>query len=1341
MEANSSAFNYAQTLIPIFEGENYDYWSIQMKTLFISQDLWDLVEIGYEAPASEQEEATWSEARKKKFKENKKKDAMALLNIQRGVSKSIFPRILGAKTSKEAWETLKIEYQGYDKVISIKLQTLWRDFDNLAMKENESVQTFFSRVAGIVNQIRSYGDTLTDKRIVEKVLRSLPPKFEHIVAAIEESKDLSKLTRHELMSSLEAHEQRMSRFTNQSLEQAFQSKINFGGKNQANQEKGLSRGGGKNGKGRGGQNAFQARNNGKGFDNQRNPIGGNSNSSCIICKKTNHASKDCRFKCKRCKVPNHSDRDCWFQEKNKANFTEENGEEQLFSCMNGQEESDNIWYLDSGCSNHMTGDRKKFVQLDDKVSSQVKLGNGKLQNVEGRGVIAVYTKGGNKRLISDVLYVPGLTQNLLSVGQLLKKDYALKFDNDECIILDKKKNFIVAKVKMTTSKVFPLKMPLNEDFALKGEKVDDSYLWHLRYGHLNYKGMRLLKEKNMVKGLPNIDKIDKVCEGCIYGKMHRLPFPKNAWRAKAPLELVHSDILGPTRTPSLGGKRYFLLFVDDYTRMMWIYILEKKSEAFSVFLKFQALVERQSGSPIKTLRTDRGGEYIYTPFMEYYKEKGIKRQLTVRKTPQQNGVAERKNRTIAEMARSMLKGKGLPNTFWAEAVNTAVFILNRSPTKAVQNKTPYEAWYKEKPQVHFLKIFGCIAYALVPSEQREKFDEKGEKYIFIGYSDESKGYRLYNPNTNKFLVSRDVIFDEDATWKWEDNSFQEQGSFEPCGAENGQEILTQDPSPSLGSQAGSESLSEDLNPTRKVRSLQDIYDSCDFAFFTCEPQNFEEAIGEEIWKKAMDEEIATIEKNHTWDLVELPKNKDVIGLKWVYKTKYKEDGSIQKHKARLVAKGYSQQPGVDFNETFAPVARMETIRTFLALAAQHELPIYQLDVKSAFLNGKLEEEVYVQQPQGYIIKGKEDKVYRLRKALYGLKQAPRAWNSNIDKYFCQNGFERSRSEPSLYVKKRGTQDFLIVCLYVDDLIYTSTNTAMLEEFKKAMMKEYEMTDLGLMRYFLGIQVQQSNGEIFISQEKYLEDLLKKFRMSNCKPVTTPLSLNEKLQLNDGSEKVDATAYRKLVGSLNYLTHTRPDIVYSVNLISRFMHEPSKLHYAAAKRILRYLQGTKKFGIKYKKENNCKLIGYTDSDWAGSIDDRKSTSGYVFCLGSNVIAWSSKKQKTIALSSAEAEYIAATDATCEAVWLRRILSDMEHIEEGPTVIYCDNMSAIAMSKNPVFHGRTKHIELRHHFIRDMVQNGEIQLEFVNTKEQLADIMTKAVAAEKFSQFHEAMKITN
>ncbi|KAL5726897.1 hypothetical protein ACHQM5_000142 [Ranunculus cassubicifolius] len=248
-------------------------------------------------------------------------------------------------------------------------------------------------------------------------------------------------------------------------------------------------------------------------------------------------------------------------------------------------------------------------------------------------------------------------------------------------------------------------------------------------------------------------------------------------------------------------------------------------------------------------------------------------------------------------------------------------------------------------------------------------------------------------------------------------------------------------------------------------------------------------------------------------------------------------------------------------------------------------------------------------------------------------------------------------------------------------------------------------------------------------------------MANCKSIATPLALNEKLQLNDGAPKADAKVYRSLVGSLLYLTNTRPDIEYSVSLLSRFMQEPSNLHFAAAKRILRYLQGTKNYSLKYAKEEDNKLAGFTDSDWAGSIDDRKSTSGYVFCLGSKVISWSSKKQQTIALSSAEAEYIAATEATCEATWLRRILADLQQKEEAPTTIYCDNKSAIAMTKNPVFHSRSKHIEIKHHFIRDHVSKGEIQLEYVNTNDQLADIFTKTITTDKFNYFRDRLKITN
>ena len=360
-----------------------------------------------------------------------------------------------------------------------------------------------------------------------------------------------------------------------------------------------------------------------------------------------------------------------------------------------------------------------------------------------------------------------------------------------------------------------------------------------------FNGLKLLKDKNMVLGLPPIAKLNQVCEGCIYGKMHRLPFPKTAWRAQAPLELVHADICGPTRTPSLNDNRYFLLFVDDYTRMMWVYFLKQKSEAFNVFLQFKAFAEKQSGSKMKTLKTDRGGKFIYGPFQKYCKGQGIQRQLTVRHTPQQNGVAKRKNRTIVEMARSMLKWKGLSNNFWAEAVNTAVYILNRSPTKAILNKTPYQAWHGQKPQVHLPKVFGCVAYAHIPKQEREKFDEKGEKNIFVGYNNESKGYCLYNPKTNKMVISRDVIFDESATWNWENDSNQGPKMLEIIEPVTNQQSSSSQSTPSASpshspSARASPSIgtsSEFETPPRIVCSLKEIYESSNVAFFACEPQN------------------------------------------------------------------------------------------------------------------------------------------------------------------------------------------------------------------------------------------------------------------------------------------------------------------------------------------------------------------------------------------------------------------------------------------------------------------------------------------------------------------------
>lgn len=350
-------------------------------------------------------------------------------------------------------------------------------------------------------------------------------------------------------------------------------------------------------------------------------------------------------------------------------------------------------------------------------------------------------------------------------------------------------------------------------------------------------------------------------------------------------------------------------------------------------------------------------------------------------------------------------------------------------------------------------------------------------------------------------------------------------------------------------------------------------------------------------------------------MTDLPKEKKTIGLKWIFKTQYHANGTIQKHKARLVAKGYSQQQGIDFEETFSPVARFENVRIVLALAAQLQFHVYQFDVKSAFLNGDLQEEVYVTQLERFVVEGKKAKVYKQKKALYGLKQTPRAWYNKIDGYFCQNGFTRSENVPTLHIKKEGNNDFIIVCLYIDDAIYMSSSDSLVAVFKSNMMKKFEMSNIGLLRYFLGLKVKQGVDGIFILQRKYVVDLFKRVNLLNCKPATIPMNMNENLELEDGTEEANAKKFRSLVGGLIYLTHTRPDIAFSIGVFSRFMQNLTNHHFGSSKRILRYVAGIINYGIWYTHVSNFSLRGFTDSDWASSLDDRKNTSASVFSLGS------------------------------------------------------------------------------------------------------------------------------
>ena len=496
------------------------------------------------------------------------------------------------------------------------------------------------------------------------------------------------------------------------------------------------------------------------------------------------------------------------------------------------------------------------------------------------------------------------------------------------------------------------------------------------------------------------------------------------------------------------------------------------------------------------------------------------------------------------------------------------------------------------------------------------------------------------------------------------------------------------------------------------------------------PNSVQEALKDSRWKEAMNEEMKSLQKNGTWKVVDLPNGKKPVGCRWIFTIKYKADGDIERFKARLVAKGYSQTYGIDYVETFAPVAKINTVRILLSLAVNLDWPLHQFDVKNAFLHGNLQEEVYMQLPPGCRLQVEESKqVCRLQKSLYGLKQSPRSWFGRFTSSMKAFGYRQSHSDHTLFIKhSRGKLTALII--YVDDMIVTGNNDAEMKALQSYLSHEFEMKDLGPLKYFLGIEVLRSKQGIFLSQRKYTLDLLHEVGMLACKPCDTPAAENVKLGTFPDHIFADKGRYQRLVGRLMYLTHTRPDLAYSLSVVSQFMHSPSEEHMNAVIRILRYLKSSPGKGIMFTKGGTLSVEGYTDADWAGSIDDRRSTAGYLTFVGGNLVTWRSKKQGVVARSSAEAEYRGMAKGVCELLWIKRLLKDLKIHPSAPMKLYCDNKAACDIAHNPVQHDRTKHVEIDRHFIKEKLEAKIIEVPHVRSQDQLADILTKAVSSQAF-----------
>ncbi|GJW78395.1 retrovirus-related pol polyprotein from transposon TNT 1-94 [Tanacetum coccineum] len=491
------------------------------------------------------------------------------------------------------------------------------------------------------------------------------------------------------------------------------------------------------------------------------------------------------------------------------------------------------------------------------------------------------------------------------------------------------------------------------------------------------------------------------------------------------------------------------------------------------------------------------------------------------------------------------------------------------------------------------------------------------------------------------------------------------------------------------------------------------------AFLTAvEPKTYKDALTQACWIEAMQEELNEFERLEVWELVPRPDKVMVITLKWIYKVKLDELGGILKNKARLVARGYRQEEGIDFEESFAPVARLEAIRIFLAFAAHMNMVVYQMDVKTAFLNGNLREEVYVSQPDGFVDKDNPNHVYKLKKALYGLKQAPRAWYDMLSSFLISQDFSKGSVDPTLFIRRDG-KELLLVQIYVDDIIFVASTPELCDLFSKIMCSKFKMSMMGKISFFLGLQISQSPRGIFINQSKYALESLKKYGFDSCDPVDTPMVEKSKLDEDKEGKAVDPSHYRGMIGTLLYLIASRPDLQFAICMCAQYHARPTEKYLNAVKRIFRYLKGTVHRVLWYPKDSSIALTTFSDEDHAGCQDTRRGTSGSMQLLGDRLVSWSSKRQKSAAISSTEAEYIALSGCCAQILWMRSQLTDYG-FGFNKIPMYCDNKSAISLCCNNVQHSRSKHIDIRSHFIKEHVENGVIELYIVNTKYQLADI---------------------
>lgn len=1025
--------------------------------------------------------------------------------------------------------------------------------------------------------------------------------------------------------------------------------------------------------------------------------------------------------------------------------------------------------VDTGASSHIINDRSKFKSFDSTFRPErhsMELADGKrtVGVVKGRGdaQVCLISSGGHRCTVTlkNALYIPSYPQELFSVKSATAHGAKVFFDEGKDVL------------ESTDGTRFEIYVCKRMYYLQTECDLDDvchvSYdiqTWHEVMGHCNYDD--ILKLQDVTEGMhikgPK-RRPDKECAVCIEGKFTQTRNRDPTNRAKTPLELVNTDLTGPINNESIDGFKYMQSFTDVCTGAVLVYFLKAKSDAVQATEKYLADVAPYG--TVKCIRSDNGTEFTNREFQTLLRKNKIRHETSCPYSPHQNGTAEREGRTLFEMARCKLIDSGLPKSLWHYAIQEAAYTRNRCFNKHT-GTTPYTALTGKKCNLADMHKFGSECYAY--QQDRGKLDSRCDRGFFVGHDKGSPAYLVYYPGKGKVQKHRLVKFVTKTTCENETQT-QELGLDPKGGCDKG--VETSQPSvpntdvltdrPQSASEDDCEKHPRETPhdsgryPTRERKapgylrdySLEDADDdstltSVDYCYrAVCGvPLTFKEAMTSTEsgkWKKAMDEEMGSLEDNQTFTLTKLPEGRKTVGGKWVYSIKGDIDGNDQ-YKARFVAKGYSQRAGIDYGETFSPTANLTSIRVVMQKAAQDDLILHQMDVKTAYLHAPIDRDIYMEQPEGYKKEG-DELVCKLEKSIYGLKQSGRNWNEMLHTCLVDDNFIQNPTDHCVYTKESTETGKVIVVIWVDDLIIAASNTQSLERVKNMLSNRFKMKDLGRLKYFLGMDFSQSDGWVKVSQRRFVEKLLERFDMQECRVRETPCE--PKLEYSEGAPKIsDVKKYREAVGSLIYLTTcTRPDICFVVNKLSQHFADPTDEHWVTVKHVLRYLRGTADKQLCFtKSQGSLGIQAYSDADWAADVSDRRSTTGYCVSMskGSSLVSWKTKKQPTVALSTCEAEYMALALTIQECIHLEQLLGGMDSYVYEKTVVYEDNQGTIALVRNPVCRQRFKHVDIKYHFIRSTIREDKMSLVYCPTDNMVADVMTKPASKLKLKKFGEIM----